>query len=172
MCGVPTVDLLGLESSSIAPEAVTPPQPTIAAGAAVSEPDSSADLQVIEGAGPSAPSRPPRTRGARGGREAVSNCSSFVLSRIYSRPKLHRPGFHLPRIDFDQASLKYQELLVNWNFFHSRATAQQILCEVECLVPEYAAWVSHHGYQGEGGQLASHVRSKTPTLASLYAGPA
>ncbi len=91
---VETVDLLGLGGSSLLPsEAVTPPQPpqqpipivsgqgaapAIAptsivdpgevAGAAVSAPDPSAELvQVVEGAGPSASSRPPRTQGARGG---------------------------------------------------------------------------------------------------------
>ena len=29
--------------------------------------------------------------------------------------------------------------------------------------------MQHHGYNGEGGQLASHVRRKTPTIATLYA---
>ena len=52
-----------------------------------------------------------------------------------------------------------------------RASAQQILCEVEFLVPEYADWVSRHGYNGEGGQLASHVRRKTPTIAAVYSDP-
>ena len=83
-----TVGLLGIQkSSSIAQEAVTPPQasatPTTniaqgadtniapsSSGVAVRAPDPSADPgQVIEGAGPSAPSRPPRTRAARGGRD-------------------------------------------------------------------------------------------------------
>ena len=91
---VETVDLLGLGGSASLPsEAVTPPQPPqqptpiisgqgaapaiaptsivdpgAVAGAAVSAPDPSAEpVQVVEGGGPSAPSRPPRTRGARGG---------------------------------------------------------------------------------------------------------
>ncbi len=154
----------------------------LADGAAVSAPDLSADpAQVVEGAGPSAPSRPPRTRGARGGRDkqyqtirrsylqGYDQLRNWIFE--HSRPKLHRPGFYFHRIEFDQASAKYQELLVNWDFFHSRATTQQILCEVELLVPEYAAWVFHHGFQGKGGQLASHIRNKTPTIATLYADP-
>ena len=108
-----------------------------AVGAAVSAPDSSVDPGVVEGAGPSAPSRPPRTRGARGGRDsqyknirrAYYQGDDQLRNWIFehSRPKLHRPGFSLPKIDFDRASAKYQELLVNWDFFHSRATTQQIL---------------------------------------------
>ena len=179
---VETVDLLGIEES-VVKQSTTTSTPSIAVeeGAALSAPAEAAEpsSQVVEGAGPSAPSRPPRTRGTRGGKDkqyqTVRRAYSQGFEQLkawlesHSRPKSGRRGFNLQRVDFDRASGRFQELLVNWTFFVGRATAQQILCEVEFLVPEYAAWVDHHGYNGEGGQLASHVRRKTPTIATLYA---
>ena len=174
---VDTVDLLGLgESTPSLPNTTTAEE-----GAALSAPAEVAETegQVVEGAGPSAPSRPPRTRGSRGGKDKQFQVvrraywQGFEQLRtwleLHSRPKSGRRGFNLTRVDFEVASARFQELLVNWTFFVGRATAQQILCEVEFLVPEYADWVEHHGYNGEGGQLASHVRRKTPTIATLYA---
>ena len=179
---VETVDLLGIEES-VVQQSTTTSTPSIAVeeGAALSAPAEPVEpsSQVVEGAGPSAPSRPPRTRGTRGGKDkqyqtvrraywqGFEQLKAWLES--HSRPKSGRRGFNLQRVDFDRASGRFQELLVNWTFFVGRATAQQILCEVEFLVPEYADWVDHHGYNGEGGQLASHVRRKTPTIATLYA---
>ena len=174
---VETVDLLGLGESTPS----LPNTTTTGEGAALSAPAEVAETesQVVEGAGPSAPSRPPRTRGSRGGKDKQYQVvrraywQGFEQLRawleLHSRPKSGRRGFNLTRVDFETASARFQELLVNWTFFVGRATAQQILCEVEFLVPEYADWVDHHGYNGEGGQLASHVRRKTPTIATLYA---
>ena len=182
--GVPeveSVDLLGLEESVLQPTSTSTPTTTVEEGAALSAPAEVAEpeSQVVEGAGPSAPSRPPRTRGSRGGKDKQFQVvrraywQGFEQLRtwleLHSRPKSGRRGFNLTRVDFEVASARFQELLVNWTFFVGRATAQQILCEVEFLVPEYADWVQHHGYNGEGGQLASHVRRKTPTIATLYA---
>ena len=87
---------------------------------------------------------------------------------MHAKHNYHKPGLTLPKIDFDHASGRYQELLVNWSFIFNQATPQQILCELELLVPHYATWVTHNGYHGEGGQLATHVRNRTPTLASLF----
>ena len=179
---VETVDLLGIEELVLQPTTTTStPSIAVEEGAALSAPAETAEpsSQVVEGAGPSAPSRPPRTRGTRGGKDkqyqtvrraywqGFEQLKAWLES--HSRPKSGRRGFNLQRVDFDRASGRFQELLVNWTFFVGRATAQQILCEVEFLVPEYADWVDHHGYNGEGGQLASHVRRKTPTIATLYA---
>ena len=179
---VETVDLLGIEEIVLQPTTTTStPSIAVEEGAALSAPAETAEpsSQVVEGAGPSAPSRPPRTRGTRGGKDkqyqtvrraywqGFEQLKAWLES--HSRPKSGRRGFNLQRVDFDRASGRFQELLVNWTFFVGRATAQQILCEVEFLVPEYADWVDHHGYNGEGGQLASHVRRKTPTIATLYA---
>ena len=176
-----SVDLLGLEESVLQPTSTSTPTTAVEEGAALSAPAEVAEpeSQVVEGAGPSAPSRPPRTRGSRGGKDKQYQVvrraywQGFEQLRawleLHSRPKSGRRGFNLTRVDFERASARFQELLVNWTFFVGRATAQQILCEVEFLVPEYADWVDHHGYNGEGGQLASHVRRKTPTIATLYA---
>ena len=88
----------------------------------------------------------------------------------HTRPRPNRPGFSLPKIDFEVASARLQELLVNWEYFVSRASAQQLLCELELVSTHFAQWVSHNGYQGEGPQLAGHLRNQTLTLSSLIEG--
>ena len=81
----------------------------------------------------------------------------------HTRPRQNRQGFQLPRVEFDQ-------LLINWDYYSPQADPQHILCEFEYLVPHFATWVSRNGYQGEGGQLAAHLRSRTATLASVIEG--
>ena len=171
------VNLLGQEQSYPSLTTTTP----VEEGAAVSAPaDSSVGATVIEGAGPSAPSKPPRTRGARGGKDTqrqklkCAYYSGYDKARIWlanhTRPRPNRPGFNLPKIDFEVASARLQELLVNWEYFVGRASAQQLLCELELVSSHFAHWVSHNGYQGEGPQLAGHLRNQTLTLSSLIEG--
>ena len=174
---VETVNLLGLEESEPSLTTTTP----VEEGAAPSAPaEPSVEATVIEGAGPSAPSRPPRTRGARGGKDTQHQklkrayYSGYDKARTWlanhTRPRPNRPGFSLPKIDFEVASARLQELLVNWEYFVSRASAQQLLCELELVSTHFAQWVSHNGYQGEGPQLAGHLRNQTLTLSSLIEG--
>ena len=61
-----------------------------------------------------------------------------------------------------------QEFLINWSFFRSTATVQQLLCEAEFLIGQVARHIGQHGYNGEGPKLAQHIRDKTPTIESLY----
>ncbi len=179
---VTTVDLLGLEQPD-QPEATPPLQSTdsTVGGAALSAPaEPHVEAAVIEGAGPSAPSRPPRTRGARGGKDTQHQklkrayYSGYDKARIWllnhTRPRSNRPGFYLPKVDFEVATARLQELLVNWEFYVGRASVQQLLCELEYVSSHFAQWISHNGYQGEGPQLANHLRNQTPTLASLIEG--
>ena len=130
--GVPeeeSVDLLGLEESVLQPTSTSTPTSTVEEGAALSAPAEVAEPegQVVEGAGPSAPSRPPRTRGSRGGKDKQFQVvrraywQGFEQLRtwleLHSRPKSGRRGFNLTRVDFEVASARFQELLVNWTFF-------------------------------------------------------
>ena len=145
------VDLSHLEESNPS-EAVTPAQQAAtssvggAASSAPAEPQVSS--LVIKGAGPSAPSRPPRTRGARGGKDSqyqklrrayfqgYDKARSWLFE--HTRPRYNRPGFNA-------ASARHQELLINWDFYSGRASVQQILCVFEFLIPHFAQWVTHNG---------------------------
>ena len=66
-------------------------------------------------------------------------------------------------------SAHLQDFVLNSEFCRSRPTTQQILCELEFLIPQFADHVGQHGYHGEGPQLAAQCRAKTPTVESLYA---
>ena len=157
--GAPEIDLLG----DVAP--------------ASAEPDTTSG-EVVVGSSPSAPSKPPRTRGARGGKDKVykdyrrvfyqgfEQLKAFLAEHLVSRPG--RSSFNLHWIDFERAPQRLQELLINWQFFRNSATIQQLLCEAEFLISQVAQHVSQHGYNGEGPRLAQHIRDKTPTIESLY----
>ncbi len=152
---VPTVDLLGPQIA----------EPSIG-GAASSAPAEHQVSDVVEGAGPSAPSRPPRTRGTRGGKDTQfqklrrAYYSGYEKARSWlfehTRPRHSRPGFTLPKMDFETATARHQELLINWEFYSARASVQQLLCEFEFLIPYFAQWVTHSGYQGEGAIRHQH----------------
>ena len=88
----------------------------------------------------------------------------------HTKPRHNKDGFYLFRPDFDSSSRALQELLINWDFFVTHATQHQLLCEFEVVVPQFATWVSHHGFSGEGGTLAAHLRNRTRTLATLVEG--
>ena len=142
---------------------------------ASAEPTTAGDVAV--GSSPSAPSRPPRTRGARGGKDKVykdyrrffyqgfEQLKAFLAEHLISRG---RSSFVLQRIDFEHAEQRLQEFLINWSFFRSSATTQQLLCEAEFLIGQVARHIGQHGYNGEGPKLAQHIRDKTPTIESLY----
>ena len=156
--GAPEIDLLG----DVAPASAEP----------------TTKEEVVVGSSPSAPSKPPRTRGARGGKDKVykdyrrvfyqgfEQLKAFLAEHLVSRPG--RSSFNLHWIDFERAPQRLQELLINWQFFRNSATIQQILCEAEFLISQVAQHVSQHGYNGEGPRLAQHIRDKTPTIESLY----
>ena len=91
---------------------------------------------------------------------------SFLFE--HTKPRPNRPGFIINRTDFDQASSRLQEFLCNWEYYRIVATNEQLLCEVEYLVPQFAHHVEEYGYQGEGAQLAAHRRNKTTTIESVY----
>ena len=160
--GAPEIDLLG---------DVAPPSTELDTSATTEE--------VAVGSSPSAPSKPPRTRGARGGKDKVykdyrrvfyqgfERLKDFLAEHLVSRPG--RSNFNLQWIDFERAPQRLQELLINWQFFRNGATIQQILCEAEFLIGQVAHHVGQHGgYNGEGPRLAQHIRDKTPTIESLY----
>lgn len=90
------------------------------------------------------------------------------ITRASTKPRPNRPGFIINRIDFDQASSRLQEFLRNWESYRNVATTEQLLCEVDYLVPQFAHHVEEYGYQGEGAQFAAHRRNKTTTIASVY----
>ena len=148
-----------------------------AEASASAEPDTTTG-EVAVGSSPSAPSRPPRTRGARGGKDKIykdyrrvfyqgfEQLKAFLAEHLVSRPG--RSNFILQWVDFERAPQRLQELLINWQFFRNGATIQQILCEAEFLINQVAQHVSQHGYNGEGPKLAQHIRDKTPTIESLY----
>ena len=148
-----------------------------AEASASAEPDTTTG-EVAVGSSPSAPSKPPRTRGARGGKDKIykdyrrvfyqgfEQLKAFLAEHLVSRPG--RSNFILQWIDFERAPQRLQELLINWQFFRNGATIQQILCEAEFLINQVAHHVSQHGYNGEGPKLAQHIRDKTPTIESLY----
>ena len=185
---VETCDLLGIEEEPDQPSSST--LPAGSQGAAVGAPESdllgdeaSASAEpttagdVAVGSSPSAPSRPPRTRGARGGKDKVykdyrrffhqgfEQLKAFLAEHLISRG---RSSFVLQRIDFEYAEQRLQEFLINWSFFRSSATTQQLLCEAEFLIGQVARHIGQHGYNGEGPKLAQHIRDKTPTIESLY----
>ena len=188
---VETCDLLGIEeepgqpSSSTLPVGVqgaaegAPVEDVAGNGASASaEPDTTTG-DVAVGSSPSAPSRPPRTRGACGGKDKVykdyrrvfyqgfEQLKAFLAEHLISKPG--RSNFVLQWIDFEQAPQRLQELLINWSFFRGSATIQQLLCEAEFLIGQVARHVyGQHGYNGEGPKLAQHIRDKTPTIESLY----
>ena len=187
---VETCDLLGIEEEPGQPSSSTLPDDVqgaaegapleVVAGneaSASAEPDvTTGDVTI--GSSPSAPSRPPRTRGARGGKDKVykdyrrvfyqgfEQLKAFLAEHLSSRPG--RSNFVLQWIDFEYAPSRLQELLINWAYFRSSASIQQILCEAEYLIGQVARHVSQHGYGGEGHRLAQHIRDKTPTIESLY----
>ena len=144
---------------------------------APAEPDAEPE-GVTTGTSPSAPSRPARTRGKRGGKDSINKDYRRVFYQGFEqlktflgdhiRPRHGRPGFVLQWIDFEKAPSRLQELLINWAYFRSSASIQQLLCEAEYLIPQFARHVDQFGYNGEGSKLAEHVRRKTPTIESLY----
>eukprot|EP00434_Breviolum_minutum_P015980 symbB.v1.2.014087.t1/scaffold1016.1/size143805/5 len=109
-----------------------------AEASASAEPDTTIG-EVAVGSSPSAPSKPPRTRGARGGKDKIykdyrrvfyqgfEQLKAFLAEHLVSRPG--RSNFILQWVDFERAPQRLQELLINWQFFRNSATIQQILCE-------------------------------------------
>ena len=185
---VETCDLLGIEEELDQPSSSTLPVESQGAAVGAPEQDSLGDVasasaepttagDVAVGSSPSAPSRPPRTRGARGGKDkdykdyrrffyqGFEQLKAFLAEHLISRG---RSSFVLQRIDFEHAEQRLQEFLINWSFFRSSATVQQLLCEAEFLFGQVARHIGQHGYNGEGPKLAQHIRDKTPTIESLY----
>lgn len=135
--------------------------------------------EVQVGSSSSAPSKPPRTRQSRGGkdkqfkdlRRAYYQSWDSIRRYIFevTRPRPHKPGLSIVKIDFEKVSLELQEFVLNWEYFQAHATANQILCELEYLIPQFAAYVEYHGFRGEGPSLAARLRRQTPTIQSIYA---
>ena len=187
---VETCDLLGIEEEPGQPSSSTLPDDVQGAAkgapletgggneaSASAEPDTTTG-DVAVGSSPSAPSRPPRTGGARGGKDKIykdyrrvfyqgfEQLKAFLAEHLSSRPG--RSNFVLQKIDFELSPSRLQELLINWSYFRGSASIQQILCEAEYLIGQVARHVGQHGYSGEGYKLAQHIREKTPTIESLY----
>ena len=134
--------------------------------------------EVQAGSSASAPSRPPRTRGTRGGKDSQKKhlrrayYQSWDSIKRYvfevTRPRPNRPGLTLAKIEFERVSLELQEFVLNWEYYQTHAASNQLLCELEYLIPQFAAHVAEHGFRGEGPTLAAHLRRQTPTIQSLY----